>query len=51
MPKGITVRFKDEEYEELKRLHFEYCQNLGEMIPLNTYIVIKLLAPNTKNTP
>ena len=48
MPKTITVRFKDEEHEELKRLHFEYCQQVGELIPLNTYMVIKLLAPNVK---
>ncbi|WP_322706224.1 hypothetical protein [Nostoc sp. DedQUE04] len=51
MSKGITVRFKDLEYEELKKLHFEYCQEVGELIPLNTYMIIKLLAPNVKNTP
>lgn len=43
MGKAITVRFSDEEYETLKKEHFDYCQQIGELISLNQYMVMRLL--------
>jgi hypothetical protein len=43
MGKAITVRFTDEDYETLKKEHFDYCKDKGELIPLNQYMVIRLL--------
>lgn len=43
MGKAITVRFSDEDYETLKKAHFEYCQQIGELISLNQYMVMRLL--------
>lgn len=43
MSKSISVRFSDDDYETLKREHFEYCQQIGELISLNQYMVMKLL--------
>lgn len=50
MAKSISVRFSDEDYETLKKEHFDYCQQIGQLISLNQYMVMKVLVPNAKNT-
>lgn len=43
MGKSITVRFSNDEYETLKKEHFDYCQQIRELISLNQYMVMRLL--------
>jgi hypothetical protein len=44
--KTYSVRTTFTEFELLKKMHLDYCQSKGEIVPFNTFMVMKLLQPN-----